>query len=103
MRRQEYSKLAAEVAEPVHQMASRLVEQVIEAVYETNVRPLRMAMLSALHEVNYHNPEMAAHILREALKRSFSPTTRRCNRCRDGEKACVRGNPDTCSWPQAAA
>jgi hypothetical protein len=24
-----------------------------------------------------------------------------CARCRDGERACVRGNPATCTWPHA--
>ena len=24
-----------------------------------------------------------------------------CARCRDGERACVRGNPTTCEWPHA--
>ena len=26
---------------------------------------------------------------------------KRCIRCDNGERACVRGNPDTCSWREA--
>lgn len=63
----QFKKLAADVAEPIHQMASRLVEQIIDTIHESHIAPLKSAIASAIHELNYHNPERAKEILRNSL------------------------------------